>query len=176
MIVMPDNFGFIHEQIEVKVLILFIMRRLSKPVSLEVLTNLALCDDGISYFDVIECLSNLVETNHLSLENEIYSLTPKGDRNGEILEKNLPYSVKTRAEAATTMARASINRDAMIVTEKDAIDDGGYKVKFSLSDGIGDIMSMELFAVNERQATTLEKSFRKDAEKIYHAIVKMLVE
>ena len=173
---MFDNFGFIHNQIEVKVLILFIMRRLSKPVSLEILTGLALCDDAISYFDVTECVANLVETSHLSLENEEYSLTPKGERNGEILEKNLPYSVRIRAEAATTLARASINRDAMIKTERETIDDGGYKVKFSLSDGVGDIMAMELFVANEKQANTLEKTFRNDAEKIYHAIIKMLAE
>jgi len=174
---MIGNFGFIHEQIEVKVLILFIMRRLSKPVSHEILTGLALCDDGISYFDVAECLANLIETNHLIFENDEYALTPKGERNGEILEKNLPYSVRTRAEAATTIARANLNRDAMIKTEKKAIDDGdGHKVMFSLSDGVGDIMTMELFAANEKQANVFEKKFRKDAEKIYHAIVKMLVE
>ena len=173
---MVENFGFIHERIEIKVLILFIMRRLPEPVTLDVLAGLTLCDDGIGYFDVTECISMLIETDHICLKNGKYQLTPKGERNGEILEKNLPYSVRTRAEDATALVRSNLNRDAMIKTHRNASDNGGYKVAVSLSDGIGDIISMELFTANEKQAIALEKGFRKNAEKIYHAIIAMLVE
>ena len=173
---MLGSFGFIHERIEIKVLILFIMRRLPEPVTLDVLAGLTLCDDGIGYFDVTECISGLIETKHLKLEGGKYSLTPKGEQNGEVLEKNLPYSVRTKAEAAAALVRANLNRNSMIKAHRTSIEDGGYKVHLSLSDGIGDIISIELFAANEQQAGVLEKKFRKDAEKIYHSIIKMLVE
>ena len=173
---MSESFGFIHERIEIKVLILFIMRRLPEPVTLDVLVGLTLCDDGIGYFDVTECIAMLIESNHLHLENNKYSLTQKGERNGEILEKNLPFSVRKRAEDAAALIRANQSRDAMIKTNSAAGDNGEYKVELSLSDGIGDIISMELFTANEDQANKLEKGFRKNAEKIYHAIIAMLVE
>ena len=171
---MLSNFGFIHERIEVKVLILFIMRRLPEPVTLEVLTGLALCDDGIGYFDVTDCLADLIESKHIRFEDNKYSLTSKGERNGETLEKNLPYSVRIKAEASAALVRSNLNREAMIKTQSSINDNGGYKVSLSLSDGIGDIISMELFAANEQQANTIEKGFRKDAEKIYHAIIDLL--
>jgi len=173
---MQENFGFIHERIEIKVLILFIMRCLSEPVSLDVLVGLTLCDDGIGYFDVTECISMLVETKHLTLENGKYALTPKGKRNGEALEKNLPYTVRSKAESAAALTRANINRDAMIKTQSSIAEDGGYMVDLSLSDGIGDIIAMKLLTANEEQATALEKGFRKNAEKIYHAIIAILSE
>jgi len=173
---MSESFGFIHERTEIKVLILFIMRRLSEPVTLDVLVGLTLCDDGIGYFDVTECISMLLETKHLRLDDGKYSLTAKGKRNGEILEKNLPFSVRKRAEEATALVRANISRDAMIKTNRTTGDNGEFKVSMSMSDGIGDIISMELFTINEEQAGTLEKGFRKNAEKIYHAIIAMLVE
>jgi len=171
---MSGNFGFIHERIEVKVLILFIMRRLPEPVTLEVLTGLTLCDDGIGYFDVTECLTDLVKTEHIHLEDGKYSLTPKGKRNGKTLEKNLPYSVRIKAEASAALVRSNLSRDAMIETYSCINDIGGYKVSLSLSDGIGDIISMELLAANEQQASIIEKGFRRDAEKIYHAIIDLL--
>ena len=171
---MLDNFGFIHERIEVKVLILFIMRRLPEPVTLDVLTGLTMCDDGIGYFDVTECIADLIETDHLVRKNGKYSLTPKGERNGETLEKNLPYSVRIKAEGSAALVRANLNRDAMIKTHRSSNENGGYIVSLSLSDGVGDIISMELFAANEEQADAIEKGFRKDAEKIYHAIIDML--
>ena len=172
---MIENIGLIDERVEVKVLILFIMRRLSKPVTLDVLTGLTLCDKWISYFDVTDCLTDLVETKHLRLKDDMYSLTAKGKRNGEILEKDLPYSVRFRAESAAAVVCSNQNRDAMIKTNRTAHDNGGFKVTVSLSDGIGEIISLELFAANEQQANAIEKGFRKDAEKIYLSIIEMLI-
>jgi len=171
-----ENFGFIHERIEIKVLILFIMRRLPGPVTLDVLAGLTLCDDGIGYFDVTECISMLIETKHISVENGKYSITPKGEHNGEVLEKNLPFSVRTKAEGAAAIVRANLNRDAMIKANHTPGENGNYKIALSLSDGIGDILSMELYTANEQQAGELEKGFRKNAEKIYHSIIAMLLE
>jgi len=174
-VAMMEKIGLINERVEVKVLILFIMRRLSKPVTLDVLTGLTLCDKWISYFDVTDCLTDLVETKHLRLKDDMYSLTAKGKRNGEILEKDLPYSVRFRAESAAAVVCSNQNRDAMIKTNRTAHDNGGFKVTVSLSDGIGEIISLELFAANEQQANAIEKGFRKDAEKIYLSIIEMLI-
>jgi len=172
---MLGNFGFIRERIEIKVLILFIMRRLPEPVTIDVLTELTMCDEGICYFDVTECIATLVKTKHLNHNNEMYSLTAKGERNGEILEKNLPYSVRTKAEGSVAHVRAAQNRNAMIKTHRNTDGNDGYRVALSLSDGVGDIISMELFAANEQQAGALEKGFRKNAEKVYHTIIEMIM-
>ncbi|MDR2572420.1 MAG: DUF4364 family protein [Oscillospiraceae bacterium] len=173
---MADNFGFIYERIEIKVLILFVLRRLPEPVTIDVLSELTMCDEDINYFDVVDCIATLVKTKHLHHENEKYSLTAIGRRNGELLEKNIPRSVRTRAEDAAALVRIAQNRDSMIKTERRVGDDGGYKVSLSLSDGVGEVISMELFATNEERASALEKGFRKNAEKIYHNIVKMIAE
>jgi len=175
---MSRDFGFIHEQVEIriKVLILFVMRRLPEPVSLDILTELTMCDESIGYFDVTECIAMLTETKHLCLKDGKYSLTAKGDRNGELLEKRLSDSVKRKAEEATAFVRAAVSRSAMIKTNCEVGDGGGYRVSMSFSDGIGDIMSMKLFASSLQQAQALERGFRKDAEKVYHAIIKMLAD
>jgi len=173
---MPENFGFIREDTEIKVLILFIMRRLHKPVTLDLLTDLTMCDDAVGYFDVTECIAMLVDTGHIKLEDNKYSLTSKGERNGEILEKNLPYTVKIKAEEKTADLRTILNRNAMIITNRDQCENGGYKVSLSLSDGIGEIISMELFAINEQRADKLERGFRKNAEKVYQTIIDLLTE
>ena len=170
---MVESFGFIHDKIDIKVLILFIMRRLSKPVTMDILTELTMCDDGISYFDVTECIAELTRTKHLLLVEDGYILTQKGQRNGEVLEKNLPYSVKAKAEDATSLIRTAQNRNSMIKTNLRGDEQNGYTIDLSLSDGISDILSMELFAATRKQANAIEKGFRKNAEKIYHAIIEL---
>ncbi|MDR2590498.1 MAG: DUF4364 family protein [Oscillospiraceae bacterium] len=173
---MSENYGFIKEKAEIKMLILFVMRHLQVPISMGVLTELTMCDEAIKYFDVTDCIAKLVKTKHIILVNGKYSLTEKGIRNGEALEKDLPYSVRKIAEETTAHMKAAIERDSMIKTNSIANDSGSYKVSLSLSDGIGDIISMELLAVNEKQATTIERRFRENAEKIYHNIIQMITD
>jgi len=173
---MKGNFGFIHEKIEIKVLILFIMRRMSDPVTLDILTELTMCDDGISYFDFSESVAELVATEHLRIEGENYHLTQKGNRNGEITEDSLPYSVRIKAETKAAQLRAALNRNSLIKTYRGCDSEGKHTVKLSLSDGIGDIVVMELFAANEEQAQALENGFRKNAESIYNALIGLILE
>ena len=171
---MTENFGFIHEKLEIKILILFIMRRLPGPVTHDVLTALTMCDDGISYFEFSESVAELVETGHLKLNDGIYSLTGKGVRNGEVTENNIPYSVRVKAEDAAAAMRSEQNRNAMIKTSRETDDKGVCTVNLSLSDGIGEIISIKLLAANEKQAAALEKGFRKNAEGIYHSLIEMI--
>ena len=168
---MRRRYGFIHEKIEIKILILFILRRLPDPVPLVALTDLAMCDDGVSYFDFMDCLAELVKTGHLQCKDDKYSLTDKGARNGETAENGLPFTVRMHAENTIFEYRSTQNRNDMIMTSHQANPDGSCKVTLSLADGLGEIVSMEMFAVNESQALALEKGFRKNAESVYNMLV-----
>ena len=172
---MNRRFGFIHEKLEIKILILFILRRLPEPIPLDELTQLIICDDGISYFEYMECLAELVKTEHLQLQNDKYSITEKGKRNGEMTEDKLPYSIRMYVENTTLMHRNDKERDAMISTQHTANPDGTYTVILSMSDGLGEIISLSLFAMSEPQALEMEKGIRDRAEGIYNTIIEMLL-
>ena len=173
---MEGTFGFIHEKTDIKILILFVMRRIPEPVTFDELTGLVMCDGGISYFDYCECVADLVKTEHLLLQQDKYSLTAKGTRNGEATEISLPYSVRLKAENNTSDYRAMQIRNEMIKTTHAVNPDGGYIVNLSLSDGVGDIVSIGLIAASEKQALGMERGFRKKAENVYKTLVGMILE
>jgi len=53
-----DQHGFIHEKLDIKLLILFILSRLPAPVDRGTLDELCQqCDDGVGYFDYSDCLA-----------------------------------------------------------------------------------------------------------------------
>ena len=172
---MGGNFGFIREKVELKILILFIMRRLPGPAAFEDIAGIALCEEGVSYFDFSQCVAELVNTEHLQFEDKKYSMTAKGARNGEITENSLPLSVRNNAEKATAALRSAQLRSDMIKTRHEAKEDGGCTVTLSMSDGVGDIISIELYAANEKQARSMEKRFRNNAESIYGTLVDKLL-
>ena len=168
-----ERFGFIHEKLDIKILILFIMRRLPAAVNAAALTELIFCDDGIGYFDYAESLAELVETGHVQVTHGGYLLTEKGDRNGETLEDSIPYSVRVKAEERLAPVAAAMRRAAMIEAAHSRQEDG-CRVELGLSDGLGDIIRLRLLCSGEEQAALIERNFRADAEDFYHRIIEML--
>jgi hypothetical protein len=173
---MEERFGFIHEKLDIKILILYILRRLPEPVTFDTLSELVLCDEGISYFDFAECVSELVTTEHIKTDGHTYSLTEKGIKNGEITENSIPFSVRVKADKNSSELRFLLNRKSMISSSHTIRRKGGYTVDLSLSDGISDIIALKLYAVSQAQAQALENGFIKNAESIYNKIIQMILE
>ncbi|NLO48161.1 MAG: DUF4364 family protein [Clostridiales bacterium] len=171
-----DRFGFIHEKLEIKILILFVLSRLPHPVGLSDLTDMVMCDDGITYFEFIQALSELLETEHVNEEDDLYTISLKGIKNGSITESSLPYSVRHKAERNIMRLSRILNRSAMIKTDSVPRKEGGYIVHLSLADGIGEMISLSVLAGNEGQAKDMEKHFYKNAEGLYNEIMRLLLD
>ena len=170
-----DNFGFIHEKLDIKILILFILRRLPGTVDPETLLELCQCDEGIGYFDYSDCLSELVETGHITESEEGYTITEKGARNADAVESGLPYSVRARALRRIAPVEERLRRMAMI-TAQHSQDEKGCMVELAVSDDKGELIHLHLLCASDEQAKKIEKNFRRDAESYYQKIVELLEE
>ena len=94
-----ESFGFIHGELDTKILILYVLRRLPRPVEAGTLSELCSFDSGVGWFDYADCLAGLVDTGHVEeLPGERYVITDKGRTNGEAAETSLPYSVRMKAD------------------------------------------------------------------------------
>ena len=172
---MPQH-GMIHEKLDIKILILFILRRLPGVVEPETLLDLVQCDAGVGYFDYSDCLAELVATGHIDEVDGGYRITEKGARNADTVESSLPYSVRMKADRVTEPIAEQMRRAAMIVAQHTNTPEGGCNVHLALSDGIGQIVSMQLLAADEAQARTMEHYFKAHAEDVYQALVRLLTE
>lgn len=167
--------GFIHDSLDIKILILFILNRLDAPIDLDTLADLALLDDGITYFDISECVTDLIKTEHVHDTEGLLSITEKGIRNGRATESGIPYSVRERAKQKAAVLSKIQRRDSMIGADRSPLQTGGFSVNLTLSDGLGDILDMKLYAATEEQAATMTNTFRKNAEQIYSQIMETIL-
>ena len=168
-----ERLGFIHEKLDIKILILFILSRLPGEVDPETLGDLCRFDGGIDYFDYSDCLADLVETGHVTRTETGYSITPKGARNAGTVESSLPYSVRAKALKLLAPVAERLRRAAMI-SAKHSVSDEGCVVELAMSDGKGEIIHLRLLCADENQAELMEKNFRRDAEEYYQKIAEML--
>lgn len=174
---MDGRRGFIQSEMELKVLILFILRRLPEPAAWEELTDMTLlCDSAIGYFDFTECLSDLVETGHVDKGESGYSITDRGRVNGETMEPDLPYSVRVRAEKAAAALANLQRRRGMIEASHEMRTRGGFTVHLAMSDGVGPVLSMDLLTGDAKQSEKIEANFKKNAENIYNRIIELLLQ
>ena len=171
-----ENLGFIRDKLDIKILILFILEKLPKPVEAVTLSDLALFDGGFTWFDYTDCLGELVKTDHVTEEGGKYAITDKGRRNVNTVSSSLPYTVRAKAERLTAPVAAAMRRSSMIETAVEPGAKGGKSVSLRLSDGVGEIVSLRLAVPDEDMARVIEKRFRADAEDIYNKIIRMLME
>ena len=109
--------GFIHDKLDIKFLILYLMARVAGPVDFTTLADLTFCDDGVEYFDFAESVAELVSTGHLAVEGDLYTITDKGRRNGEICESSLAFPCgKVRPEPGQGQRGAPPQRPSPVGT------------------------------------------------------------
>ena len=165
----------VQEKLDIKILILFILRRLPGKVDSETLANLALSDGGLGYFEYAECLAELEDSGHVERSGLSYAITEKGDRNCQIVESSLPWTLRSRLEKILTPMAESMRRRALITAEH-ADTPAGCLVHLSLSDEMGTIIDMRLISGGEEYARTIEEHFCAGAEDYYNRIINMLTE
>lgn len=172
---MPQ-YGFIRDKLDVKVLALYLMARAAAPIDFATLTDLCMCDEGVDYFVFAQAVSELVESEHLQLEDDLYAITDKGRKNGSVWEESLPFSVRQKCDRNLARLNAKLRQAAQIRAEVLSRDSGGFVVRMILDDNQGNLMTLELYSPTQEQADRLSVSFRSEPERVYRAILSSLQE
>ena len=169
--------GFIHDMLDVKVLILFVMARVSYPVNMQEIYELCYQDECLSYFDVCTAVPEMVNSGHLKeQENDCYAITDKGKADGSLTEDSIAFTVKQRAENAVDRFNRQIRRSSFVRTQIIPRDTGDFSVIMSLDDEVGNLMTLELVAPDQRQAVRLSKLFENKAENVYNLTMAELLD
>ena len=164
-----QRLGFIHDMLDVKVLILFVMARVNYPVNIQQIYELCYQDDCLSYFDVCTALPEMVKSGHLKeVEDECYAITEKGKADGSLTEDSIAFTVKQRADNAVNRFNRQIRRSSFVKTQIIPREGGEYSVIMTLDDEVSNLMTLELVAPDQRQAVRLARLFEKRAENVYN--------
>ncbi len=172
-----QRLGFIHDMMDVKVLILFVMSRVNYPVTTQEVYELCYQDECLSYFDVCTALPEMEKSGHLRVvEADKYEITPKGKETGGLTEDSIAFTVKQKAENAVARFNRQIKRSSFVKTQILKRDEGDYSVIMSLDDELGNLMTLELLAPDQRQAMRLAKFYENKAENVYNLIMTELLD
>ena len=138
-----QRLGFIHDMLDVKVMILFVMARVGYSVNTQQIYELCYQDDCLSYCDVFTAVPEMVASGHLN---------------------------------AVSRFNRQIRRSSFVKTQILPRESGEFSVIMALDDEMGNLMTLELVAPDQRQAVRLGKLFEKKAEAVYNLTMAELLD
>lgn len=168
--------GYIQNDLDLKLLVLYIMNRVAAPISFNQLLDLSLCDAGVDYFSLTQAVNHLVETEHLTSEGERYSITEKGRHNSLICEETLPFSVRRRCDENLAGINDQLRRQAQIRGDLIPREDGMFTLHLALDDDAGNLFTLNLLCSNQEQGQRLLEQFKAHPEQVYSKLASVLSE
>lgn len=173
------RYGFRGGVPETKILALYALSCLTMPVTTDRLSELVMIDEGVDYFHYCQALNEMVESAHVLTNDEngqtYYSISPRGYEVSELMDNQLPFTLKTAIRQGSQMMERNIERDAFINTE--AFTRGGIpSVCCVLTDGADPVLHIELMVGEKSTCGTIAKNFRRNADKIYEKVLKILLD
>lgn len=168
--------GFIHDKLEIKVLVLYLLNRAEGPIDFATLTDLAMCDPGVDYFRFAEAAAELLHSGHVQEEGGLYAITEKGRRNCVDSESSISPVVRRRCDQRLAGLNADLRRRAQVRAAVEPRGDGEFVLRLALDDGGGNLLSLELLTPSQEEGEQMATRFRAHPEKVYHGVLSVLLE
>ena len=166
--------GFIQDELDLKLLVMYIISRAAAPITFLQLYEIALCDAGVDYFSLNQAVQHLVKTGNLHQEGELFSPTEKGRRNSEITDTSLPYSVRTRCDENLVALNDALRREKQIRAEVTPSQDGTCNLSLHFEDDNGPLMELSALMPTPQAAAAAAARFRREPDVVYHKIITLL--
>lgn len=169
------NIGFIQSELDMKLLILYIMSHAAEPITLFQLLEIAMCDAGVDYFSLTQAVTHMVETGQLERTEDRYAITEKGRRNIEICENSLPYSVRFHCDESLVQMNRLLRQEAQLQTTLTPNDDGTYTLHLCLNDVDTPLLNLDLLVPDPEHGEIMSKNFRADPAGLYLHLTNLLM-
>ena len=166
--------GFIHDKLDTKLLVLYIMDRAAAPIDFATLTDLSLCDPGVDYFQFAEAVSELEASGHLERQGEMYAVTGKGRRACAAGESSLSPVIRRRCDQRLSPLNQALKRREQVraqVTQQPQ----GFDVRLSMDDDKGSLFSLTLLAPTREDAQRIADSFLDHPDRVYNGLLGILL-
>ena len=166
--------GFIHDKLDIKLLVLYILDRAAAPIDFATLTDLAMCDSGVDYFRFAEAVAELTGSGHLDREGEFYAATDKGRRACSAGESSLSPVIRQRCDRRLAPLNQALKRKAQVRAQVNE-QSQGFDVCLSMDDDKGSLFSLTLLAPTREDAQHIADGFLEHPDRVYNALLGVLL-
>ena len=163
---------------ENKVLILYILNKLEKPITNDGLFRLVLAVMDMNYFYFQQFLLDLLENQYIScFEQEgknVYAITEKGKETLKLTSNILPGIMKLKVDTSFKNELSSTAEEESITAEFTPKSENDYTVTCKINENNTCIFQVSVFASSREEAKKIVDNWKENADRIYPEILNSL--
>ena len=170
--------GGLRNKNEIKLLICYLLKTMDAPISKDQIGNIIQDQSIANYFETMDAISDLLLNGSITSDyiddKEFLSITDLGRGACEVVEKDLPKTVREKAvkSALKFMTLEKNERDNDVKIEPC---DDGYTISFTMKDKDSVLMELSMFVGDSAQAEKLKANFIEDPARVYSTILASLM-
>ena len=163
---------------ESKLIILYILDKVDKPIENEALLKLVLSITDMNYFYFQQFLLDLLKANYISCVTEdnasIYTITNSGKEVLELTKNIIPGLIKFKIDNGFKENLDQIKNEFSVTAEFEPQDENEYTVKCKIIENTKVLFELQTFAGSSEQAKHMVDNWNNNANIIYPKILELL--
>ena len=161
-----------------KIIILYILEKNSKPLSVEQIAKFCEDFDDITYFDICTYIQELksneyIEEIYTESNGSSYVITASGLSTLQELLELIPgvnlHNIKKIISKNIVKAKTDFSIDNVVVPVNDA-----FKVTCTIKEDKDEVVSITMYAANKDHARNITRNWNNNAEDIYDKLLEMM--
>ena len=164
---------------ENKVLILYLLNKITDGIKNDNLYKIVSSANGINYFYFQELLTDLIDANLVGSftkdEDTFIKITTDGQNSLALTISLLPGILKLKADNIFKEEIANIAEESSIVTEYIPKDENNYTVKCKIVEKTETIFEISAFAGSRERAKQISDNWKSNASNLYPKIINLLL-
>ncbi len=166
------------ELAESKVLILYVLSKINKPVTNSELLDLIQSIEDMNYFYFQQFLIDLKENRYLieyeEEKQKFYVITMSGRETVKLTIDMLPGAIKDRVDETLKNTMKKIENEEAIYADFFPSKEDEFLIKCGIKENNKKIFEVQVFSSSRDNSIKVIENWKKNAEKIYPQIVGML--
>ena len=160
---------------EKKALILYVLNKVSEPITNDALLKLLISIDNMNYFYFQQFLLDLLENSYIFKdENNLYEITEEGKKSLELVKDIIPGITKFKVDNTFKETLGEIKNEVSITTEFIPLNEKEYNVECKITENNQVLFKIELFAGTHEQAKKIAENWKNNAQEIYPEILNII--
>ena len=162
-----------------KLIILYVMKNMSMPLSKSQITNIVLENNLVNFFTLSQCLDEMEQSDLIKTiegqQKSSYVPTENGSNTLEMFLSNIPSSIRTSIDKYISSNKETIKKEAQIAADFFKKSDKEYIVNLKVIENDIVLIDLKLSVVSSKQAKLICEKWKNSSEKIYSQIMSTFI-
>ncbi|MDY4975486.1 MAG: DUF4364 family protein [Clostridia bacterium] len=173
---MPDYRRMRLDPVDIKLLILYLMKQARQPLSAAEITDFVLADSLLDFFETHHYIGALLEERQIEeVADHTYQLTEAGLQAIEFFENRLPYSILEKIRDRMAAFHKQELMDQLVAADYIPINEQEYQVQLSLKESTADVpFELKFTVVGKEAAKQICHRWKENYASVYGQIINLI--